>query len=84
MAAGLNALAAQRKPEIVMIHDAARPFLKTAHIQALERALDDAEGAIMALPVADTLKRAEASGFVVRTVPRDGLWRAQTPQAFRL
>ncbi len=81
VAAGLSALAAD-PPDVVMIHDAARPFLKTAHVQALLADLKDAEGAILALPVADTLKRAEANG-AVSTVPREGLWRAQTPQAFR-
>ena len=80
--AGLAALAGDA-PEVVMIHDAARPFLKTAHIEALLAALQQAQGAILALPVADTLKRADADGRV-QTVPRDGLWRAQTPQAFRL
>lgn len=81
VAAGLNALAGD-PPDVVMIHDAARPFLKPAHVQALLADLKDAEGAILALPVADTLKRAEASG-AVSTVSRERLWRAQTPQAFR-
>ena len=65
-----------------MIHDAARPFLKAHHIGALVAALDEVEGAILALPVADTLKKSSSDGKV-ETVPRDGLWRAQTPQAFR-
>jgi len=81
VSAGLSALAGDA-PDVVMIHDAARPFLKTVHIQALLADLKHAEGAILALPVADTLKRAQADGAVI-TVPRDGLWRAQTPQAFR-
>jgi 2-C-methyl-D-erythritol 4-phosphate cytidylyltransferase/2-C-methyl-D-erythritol 2,4-cyclodiphosphate synthase len=51
-------------------------------VEALLDDLTQAQGAIMALPVADTLKRAEPDG-AVSTVPRDGLWRAQTPQAFR-
>ncbi|HUO20898.1 MAG TPA: bifunctional 2-C-methyl-D-erythritol 4-phosphate cytidylyltransferase/2-C-methyl-D-erythritol 2,4-cyclodiphosphate synthase [Caulobacteraceae bacterium] len=79
--AGLAALAADG-PDIVLIHDAARPFLKTRNIVDLVAALDDCEGAILALPVADTLKRQGADGKV-ETAPRDGLWRAQTPQAFR-
>ena len=66
----------------VMVHDAARPFVTGAHIERLLAALDGADGAIPALPVADTLKRGGDS--VSETVSRDGLWRAQTPQAFRL
>jgi 2-C-methyl-D-erythritol 4-phosphate cytidylyltransferase/2-C-methyl-D-erythritol 2,4-cyclodiphosphate synthase len=77
--AGLNALGPQ--DEVVMVHDAARPFLNAGHVQALLKALDGADGAILALPVADTVKR-EVPGNI-ETAPRDGLWRAQTPQAFR-
>ena len=78
--AGLAALTgAEDRP--VMIHDAARPFVTGAHIARLLAALDGADGAIPALPVADTLKR--GAGQVSETVSRDGLWRAQTPQAFR-
>jgi 2-C-methyl-D-erythritol 4-phosphate cytidylyltransferase/2-C-methyl-D-erythritol 2,4-cyclodiphosphate synthase len=77
---GLRALAWD--DEIVMVHDAARPFLGGAHIRSLLEAMDGADGAILALPVADTIKR-EAGDNIV-TAPRDGLWRAQTPQAFRV
>lgn len=79
--AGLAALEA-RHAEAVLVHDAARPFVADRHVEAVLNALQDAEGAVPALPVADTLKRAEAS-IVVATPSRDGLWRAQTPQAFR-
>lgn len=68
--------------EIVLIHDAARPFLKRVQIETLLSAASDADGAVPALPVADTLKRGD--GAIRETVSRDGLWRAQTPQAFRL
>ena len=78
---GLEALAPMA-PERVLIHDAARPFLSVALIDRLIGALDHADGAIPALPVTDTLKRAQ-DGAVVATVPRADLWRAQTPQAFR-
>jgi 2-C-methyl-D-erythritol 4-phosphate cytidylyltransferase/2-C-methyl-D-erythritol 2,4-cyclodiphosphate synthase len=78
---GLDALAKQT-PEKVLVHDAARPFLTRRVIQALVEALDGADAALPALAVADTLKRA-ADGVVTATAPRDGLWRAQTPQAFR-
>ena len=76
-----SGLAAAGEVEVVMIHDAARPLLTAAHIRDLLDALESADGALPALPVADTLKRETGSG--VATVDRDGLWRAQTPQAFR-
>ncbi len=79
--AGLAALAAYA-PDIVLVHDAARPVIPPGTIAALVGALDDAAGAIPAVPVADTLKRG-ADGRIVATVPREGLYRAQTPQAFR-
>ncbi|WP_374534727.1 bifunctional 2-C-methyl-D-erythritol 4-phosphate cytidylyltransferase/2-C-methyl-D-erythritol 2,4-cyclodiphosphate synthase [Phenylobacterium sp.] len=66
----------------VLIHDAARPFVPRACIEALLAALGDHDGAIPGLPLADTLKR--ASPLIEETVPREGLWRVQTPQAFRL
>ena len=79
--AGLEALAAHA-PEIVLVHDAARPFIPPGTVAALLAALQRAPGAIPALPVADTLKRVR-QGIITETVPRDGLYRAQTPQAFR-
>jgi 2-C-methyl-D-erythritol 4-phosphate cytidylyltransferase/2-C-methyl-D-erythritol 2,4-cyclodiphosphate synthase len=69
--------------QIVMIHDAARPLLDQPVISRLLEALETADGALPALPVADTLKRG-ATGAIVETVDRSKLWRAQTPQAFRL
>jgi 2-C-methyl-D-erythritol 4-phosphate cytidylyltransferase/2-C-methyl-D-erythritol 2,4-cyclodiphosphate synthase len=75
-------LAAAGACDAVMIHDAARPLVTPAHIGALLEALTQADGALPALPVADTLKRATPDGS--QTVDREGLWRAQTPQAFRL
>jgi 2-C-methyl-D-erythritol 4-phosphate cytidylyltransferase / 2-C-methyl-D-erythritol 2,4-cyclodiphosphate synthase len=68
--------------DAVLIHDAARPFVSKTHVELLLTALVGAEGALPALPVADTLKVDRAEGLA--TAPRDGLWRAQTPQAFRL
>jgi 2-C-methyl-D-erythritol 4-phosphate cytidylyltransferase/2-C-methyl-D-erythritol 2,4-cyclodiphosphate synthase len=79
--AGLEALAAD-PPALVLVHDAARPFVPPGTVAALRAALAEHPGAIPAQPVTDTLKRAEA-GRVVATVPRAGLFRAQTPQAFR-
>jgi 2-C-methyl-D-erythritol 4-phosphate cytidylyltransferase/2-C-methyl-D-erythritol 2,4-cyclodiphosphate synthase len=81
--AGLSALGTRPDDEAVLVHDAARPFLSAAHVEALLAALVGAQGAVPALPVADTLKRSE-DGSPLTTVSRDNLWRAQTPQAFRL
>ncbi|HPA38912.1 MAG TPA: bifunctional 2-C-methyl-D-erythritol 4-phosphate cytidylyltransferase/2-C-methyl-D-erythritol 2,4-cyclodiphosphate synthase [Phenylobacterium sp.] len=78
--AGLKALAGPLD-EPVLVHDAARPLVTPAHVAAVLAALSGTDGAILALPVADTLKRGAA--MIEATVPRDGLWRAQTPQAFR-
>ena len=77
---GLEALAAYA-PDIVLVHDAARPFVPPGTVAALVAALAHHAGAIPAVPVADTLKRG-ADGMIAGTVPRDGLFRAQTPQAF--
>ncbi len=70
----------------VLVHDAARPGITTALIRTLIAALrEDAVGGIVALPVADTLKRIDAEQRgILRTEPRDGLWCAQTPQMFRI
>ena len=80
--AGLEALA-PHAPEIVLVHDAARPFVPPGTVAALRAALQRVPGAIPAVPVADTLKREGADGTIGETVPRAGLVRAQTPQGFR-
>jgi 2-C-methyl-D-erythritol 4-phosphate cytidylyltransferase len=68
----------------VLVHDAARPCLSQAMLAALcDELADDAVGGLLAVPVADTLKRADATQRVAATEPRDGLWQAQTPQMFR-
>ena len=77
---GLEALASDA-PDIILVHDGARPFVPPGTISALLKALQSAPGAIPAMPVADTLKRG-AAGRIEATVPREGLFRAQTPQAF--
>jgi 2-C-methyl-D-erythritol 4-phosphate cytidylyltransferase / 2-C-methyl-D-erythritol 2,4-cyclodiphosphate synthase len=79
--AGLEALAPYA-PDIVLVHDAARPVIPAGTIPALLAALKEATGAIPAVPVADTLKRV-VRGVITETVPRAELFRAQTPQAFR-
>lgn len=66
----------------VLIHDAARPLLTPPVIRRVLEALSDAEGALPALPVADSLRRGD-DGLMADPVEREGLWRAQTPQAFR-
>ena len=78
---GLESLADQQ-PDRVLIHDAARPFLTHEIIDRALAALDEAPGAVVAVPVADTLKRGQG-GRISGTVDRSALWRAQTPQAFR-
>jgi len=78
---GLESLEALA-PEKVLIHDAARPFIDAATITRVIDALDAAPGAIAALPVFDTIKRAGAENAIEKTVSRDRLWRAQTPQGF--
>ncbi len=76
--AGLEAIGAADR---VLIHDAARPFVPAGVIDRLLAALDTHEGAVPALPVADTLARSTAT--LDEIVPRDGVVRIQTPQAFR-
>ncbi len=82
VAAGLRAL----EPDcaLVLVHDGARPFVERGVIDAVIAHARAGEGALAAVPVSDTIK--ETSGadptIVGRTVPRDGLWRAQTPQGF--
>ncbi|SLN37251.1 2-C-methyl-D-erythritol 4-phosphate cytidylyltransferase [Roseivivax jejudonensis] len=79
--AGLEALVAAA-PEAVLIHDVARPAVPRTVIDAVLGALSGAPGAAPALPVTDALWRG-ADGRVAASVPRDGLFRAQTPQGFR-
>lgn len=68
----------------VLVHDAARPCLPRADLQRLIDTLgDDDTGGLLAVPLADTLKRADDADRVARTEPREGLWRALTPQMFR-
>jgi 2-C-methyl-D-erythritol 4-phosphate cytidylyltransferase len=68
--------------EVVVVHDAARPFAPPALFAACIEAAGRADGAIAAIAVADTLKRTEGR-TITSTIAREGLWRAQTPQAFR-
>lgn len=80
VALGLEALASQ-SPTHVLIHDGARPLVSADIIARSIAALDTYDGALVALPVADTLRRAP-DNMAGETVSRDGLWRSQTPQSF--
>jgi 2-C-methyl-D-erythritol 4-phosphate cytidylyltransferase len=81
-----NALAAMQgvdDGDWIVVHDAARPCIDRASLRRLHDELaDDPVGGILALPVAGTVKRADAANRIVRTEPRAGLWEAQTPQMF--
>jgi len=81
---GLEALAVD-PPDLVAIHDAARPFVRGSEIEACLAAasVEGIDGAVLGIPLADTLKRVGDGNAVTQTVPRLDLWRAQTPQVFR-
>ena len=80
---GLKAIDADSN-DWVLVHDAARPCITPAMIEGLIAALrGDEVGGLLALPVPDTVKRADSAGRVSETILRDGLWLAQTPQMFR-
>ena len=82
---GLRAISDQmRASDWVLVHDAARPCLAPWHIEKLLHALGHEEvGGLLAVPVADTLKRDDGQGHACETVSRERLWQAQTPQMFR-
>ncbi|MEO8743624.1 MAG: 2-C-methyl-D-erythritol 4-phosphate cytidylyltransferase [Lysobacteraceae bacterium] len=70
--------------DLVLVHDAARPCIRHVDLDRLiDAAQSDAIGALLASPLRDTLKRADANARVLATEPREQFWRAQTPQAFR-
>lgn len=79
---GLNAL--DPECDIVVIHDAARPFITAPLVEQSITVADQVGAALVAIPAADTLKRADAALTVLETVPRQELWLAQTPQTFRV
>ncbi len=82
VAAAFSAAAAAA--DFVVIHDAARPLVSAALIERTVQAAIDGGAAIAALRIHDTVKRGDSAGVIVGTVPRDGLFAAQTPQAFRV
>lgn len=83
---GLKALVAHAGPgDWVLVHDAARPCVRTTDVDNLIEQVDGhADGGLLALPIADTVKRTDDRQIVLETVPRVNLWRAQTPQLFPL
>ena len=83
---GLRVLETYAAPDDwVLVHDAARPCVRHADIDSLLAAVaGHADGGLLALPLSDTVKRADHNGCVEDTVARAGLWRALTPQVFRL
>lgn len=78
--AGLEALG--EPPAVVLVHDAARPFVDAATIAAVIERARGGVGAVAAVPMGDTVKEVDDDGCVARTVARSRLWRAQTPQGF--
>jgi 2-C-methyl-D-erythritol 4-phosphate cytidylyltransferase len=82
---GLVACASAVDPnDWILVHDAARPCLPRAELRRLiDEAGRDEVGGILAIPVADTLKRSDHERRILETEPRDHLWQAQTPQMFR-
>jgi len=81
----LNAIRFKLEPDDwILVHDAARPGLTDKLLNTLLDELEtDEVGGLLALPLADTLKQANADARVTHTIPREGLWQAQTPQMFR-
>lgn len=83
---GLRHLAGSATPACrVMVHDAARPCVRVAEINRLiSETADDPDGGLLAMPVTDTIKRADENRRTAETVDRSSLWRAATPQLFPL
>ena len=81
---GLQALITADEDDWVLVHDAARPCVQRKDVESLIAACRrDPVGGLLAVQVADTLKQAGDDGRSQRTLPRERLWRAQTPQMFR-
>jgi 2-C-methyl-D-erythritol 4-phosphate cytidylyltransferase len=78
------ALAAAPEADVAVVHDAARPLVSRGLVERCIAALgEDFDGAVAAAPVSDTIKEADSSRHVVRTLERSKLWAIQTPQVFR-
>ena len=85
VANGLQAIAAEMSAnDWVLVHDAARPCIRTELVeQFIDELENDPVGGLLALPLADTIKQDNGDLRVAKTIPREGIWRAQTPQMFR-
>jgi len=79
---GIRTLSLKKQNDIILVHDAARPCISERLITEVIIACEEYDAAIAALPVTDTIKREEKE-LAVATIPREGLWRAQTPQGAR-
>jgi len=79
-----NFLSDAAEDDLVLVHDVARPCIAVEDLKAVKKAArDNTSGALLAMPVADTMKRAAVSGSIAHTESREGLWHALTPQGFR-
>jgi 2-C-methyl-D-erythritol 4-phosphate cytidylyltransferase len=78
-----NALKTIKTNGIILVHDAARPFIRKGHIHRLTKKAEETGAAIMGVPAKDTMKKVR-DGVVGETVDRSSLWAVQTPQAFRI
>lgn len=74
---------ARTEEEVVFIHDGARPFLRKEELEKLKKAMETEKAALLCLPSVDTVKVVDENGYVQETLPRNRLFQAQTPQAFR-
>jgi len=78
---GFNSLSDET--DVVLVHDAVRPFVTAEMIEEVVEEASRSGGAIVAMPVKDTVKKSSSEGYIETTIPREFLWLAQTPQAFR-
>lgn len=78
-----NALAQVAKVDMVMVHDAVRPFVQIDHIESCCKIAADVGGAVLGVPVKDTIKRINEEGFIQETPNRKYVWQTQTPQVFQ-
>lgn len=78
-----NALERTADVDLVLVHDAVRPFVKLAHVEACCRAASETGAALLGIPAEDTMKRVDDRHIVRETPPRSLMWQAQTPQVFR-
>lgn len=78
-----NALKTVKNDGIILVHDAARPFIQTKQVHLLTKKAEETGAAIIGVPAKDTMKKVR-DGVVVETVDRSSLWAVQTPQAFRV